>query len=97
MSQSPKPKVRRRSRLSARAQNLTDVIHRSTTDNFVPVSELVKSNFDVARMYRTVNPALAFQYVSETPPDPNVRVPAYFNNLNSWLGQTMQRDCGQVS
>jgi len=47
-----------------------------------------------------VNPALAFQYVSDSPPegvaDGSVRVPAYYNNLNSWLGQTVQRDCPQV-
>lgn len=47
----------------------------------------------MSRAFRTVNPALAFQYVSEAPPPLDRRVPAYFNNLNSWLGQTMQRDC----
>ncbi len=84
---------------------------RSKEERFVPVAELASDAFDVARSYRTVNPALAFQYVSETPPagangqeqppkegelSVASRVPAYYNNLNSWLGQTMQRDCGQV-
>ncbi|TRY79717.1 hypothetical protein TCAL_01984 [Tigriopus californicus] len=69
---------------------------RLQSEKFVPVSEVSKGNFDVSKIYRTVNPALAFQYVSDTPPDSNTRVPVYFNNLNSWLGQTMQRDCGQI-
>ena len=62
----------------------------------MPIGDLSQPSFDVSRCYRTVNPALAFQYVSETPPPSDTRVPVYFNNLNSWLGQTMQRDCGQV-
>lgn len=79
---------------------------RTKEDKFVSVSELMTPSFDASRCYRTVNPALAFQYVSETPPPQasveasggvgGGRVPEYFNNLNSWLGQTMQRDCGQV-
>ncbi len=72
---------------------------RSADQKFVPVSNLAKKDFDVSLCYRTVNPALAFQYVSDTPPEEvaaGIRVPAYFNNLNSWLGQTMQRDCAQV-
>ncbi len=72
---------------------------RSADQKFVPVSNLAKKDFDVSLCYRTVNPALAFQYVSDNPPEEvagSVRVPAYFNNLNSWLGQTMQRDCNQV-
>ena len=69
---------------------------RSKDEKFVPIGDLSQPSFDVSRCYRTVNPALAFQYVSETPPPSDARVPVYFNNLNSWLGQTMQRDCGQV-
>lgn len=69
---------------------------RSKDEKFVTVSQLSRKDFDVSQVYRTVNPALAFQYVSDNPPDLSVRVPAYYNNLNSWLGQTMQRDCGQV-
>ncbi len=77
---------------------------RSAEHKFVPVSELAKPDFDPSLCYRTVNPALAFQFVSDTPPEEVTggtagaggRVPAYFNNLNSWLGQTMQRDCPQV-
>ena len=70
---------------------------RSKEEKFVPIGDLSKPSFDVSRCYRTVNPALAFQYVSGTPPPSDTRVPVYFNNLNSWLGQTMQRDCGQVT
>ena len=73
-------------------------------NEFVTVTELHKGDFNLGQMYRTVSPALAFQYVSPKPPlETNIkddsssgRVPTYFNNLNSWLGQTMQRDCPQV-
>ena len=75
---------------------LTSHFCRSKDEKFVPIGDLSQPSFDVSRCYRTVNPALAFQYVSETPPPSDARVPVYFNNLNSWLGQTMQRDCGQV-
>ena len=64
---------------------------------FISVHDIAKLDFELDNVFKTVSPALAFQYVSNSPPDPNERVPDYFNNLNSWLGQTMQRDCGQVS
>ena len=71
------------------------------------IAELGGGSFNLGQLYRTVSPALAFQYISPKPPsDLNVgkakdlaalgRIPPYFNNLNSWLGQTMQRDCPQV-
>ena len=63
---------------------------------FVSVHDVAKADFDLDKVFKTVSPALAFQYVSNSPPDPNERVPDYFNNLNSWLGQTMQRDVGQI-
>ena len=63
---------------------------------FINVQDVSKADFDMEKIFNTVSPALAFQYVSINPPDPENRVPDYFNNLNSWLGQTMQRDCGQV-
>ena len=64
---------------------------------FVNVQDFAKEDFDVSKIFKTVSPALAFQYVSNNPPDVRDRVPDYFNNLNSWLGQTMQRDVGKVS
>ena len=48
-------------------------------------------------MFHTVSPALAFQYVSDHPPDLTRRVPAYTDNLNSWLGQILQRDSGNIA
>ena len=71
------------------------------------IAELGGGDFNLGQLYRTVSPALAFQYISPKPPsDLTVgkakdleslgRIPPYFNNLNSWLGQTMQRDCPQV-
>ena len=74
-------------------------------NEFVTVAELRKGGLNLGQLYRTVSPALAFQYVSPKPPleysnntddSSSGRVPTYFNNLNSWLGQTMQRDCPQV-
>ena len=64
---------------------------------FVNVQDIAKDDFDVMNIFKPVAPALAFQYVSNNPPDVRDRMPDYFNNLNSWLGQTMLRDCGQVS
>ena len=69
---------------------------RPESKDFVNVQDMTKADFDIDKMFRTVSPALAFQYVSNNPPSLDNRVPDYFNNLNSWLGQTMQRDCGQV-
>ena len=81
-------------------------LHRPERGNeFVTVAELRKGGLNLGQLYRTVSPALAFQYVSPKPPleysnntddSSSGRVPTYFNNLNSWLGQTMQRDCPQV-
>ena len=76
-------------------------------NDFVSIAELGGGDFNLGQLYRTVSPALAFQYISPKPPsDLSVgkakdlatlgRIPPYFNNLNSWLGQTMQRDCPQV-
>ncbi len=83
----------------AEFSSLRVLSQRSAEHKFVPVSDLAKKDFNLSLCYRTVNPALAFQFVSDSPPEEVAaagRVPAYFNNLNSWLGQTMQRDCPQV-
>ena len=69
---------------------------RPENKDFINVQDVAKNDFDTDLVFKTVSPALAFQYVSNNAPDPNERVPDYFNNLNSWLGQTMQRDCGQI-
>ncbi len=72
-------------------------LFRSKDQKFVPVESVCDPNFDASQVYRTVNPALAFQYVSESSEkEQDERTSAYLNNLNSWLGQTMQRDCYQV-
>ena len=47
-------------------------------------------------VFNTVSPALAFQYVSPSPPSLDTRVPAYTDNLNSWLGQILQRDAPHI-
>jgi len=62
----------------------------------VSVAGLEGGQVDPAEVFRTVSPALAFQYVSDLPPDLSNRVPAYTDNLNSWLGQILQRDAGHI-
>lgn len=63
----------------------------------VTAADLEAGSVEPARIFNTVSPAIAFQYVSETPPaDLSVRVPAYTDNLNSWLGQILQRDAPQI-
>ena len=65
-------------------------------NEFVTVAELRKGGFNLGQMYRTVSPALAFQYVSPKPPlesnttddSPSGRVPTYFNNLNSFVNKS---------
>ena len=80
----------------AEFSSLRILSQRPEIKGFVTVQEVSKDDFEVDKLFRTVSPALAFQYVSNNAPSSDDRVPDYFNNLNSWLGQTMQRDCSQV-
>ena len=48
------------------------------------------------QVFNTVSPALAFQYVSDNMVDLVDRVPPYTDNLNSWLGQILQRDAPHI-
>jgi len=63
---------------------------------FVPVTGLETGAIDACEVFHTVSPALAFQYVSDSPPDLSDRVPPYTDNLNSWLGQILQRDAPHI-
>lgn len=63
---------------------------------FVAVSGLEMGTVDASEVFHTVSPALAFQYVSDCPPDLTDRVPPYTDNLNSWLGQILQRDTPHI-
>jgi hypothetical protein len=60
------------------------------------VATLESAASDPSQVFNTVSPALAFQYVSESPADLTGRVPPYTDNLNSWLGQILQRDAGHI-
>lgn len=62
----------------------------------VMVDQLETGQVDEELMFDTISPALAFQYVSDSPPDFTSRVPPYTDNLNSWLGQILQRDAPHV-
>eukprot|EP00092_Neocalanus_flemingeri_P014901 GFUD01016093.1.p1 GENE.GFUD01016093.1~~GFUD01016093.1.p1 ORF type:complete len:800 (+),score=220.63 GFUD01016093.1:61-2460(+) len=63
---------------------------------FAAVSGLETGDVDPSEVFHTVSPALAFQYVSDCPPDLSERVPPYTDNLNSWLGQILQRDAPHI-
>ena len=62
----------------------------------VSISSLESGAVAHDQMFNTVSPALAFQYIGPSPPDLETRVPAYTDNLNSWLGQILQRDAPHV-
>merc|ERR1719244_1917414 len=62
----------------------------------VLVDQLESGQVEEELILNTVSPALAFQYVSDTPPGLSSRVPPYTDNLNSWLGQILQRDAPHV-
>ena len=65
----------------------------------VKISEVEAGEVEQDRMFSTVSPALAFQYISPSPPslENHRRVPAYTDNLNSWLGQILQRDAPHIA
>jgi len=64
--------------------------------NAVKVAALEDGTATPEQVFQTVSPALAFQYVSQSPPPADQRVPPYTDNLNSWLGQILQRDSGHI-
>jgi len=63
---------------------------------FVSVSGLETGEIQASEVFNTVSPALAFQYVSDNMVDMVDRVPPYTDNLNSWLGQILQRDAPHI-
>lgn len=63
----------------------------------VKICEVEGGEVEQDRMFSTVSPALAFQYISPSPPSLESRVPAYTDNLNSWLGQILQRDAPHIA
>ena len=62
----------------------------------VSIKEVETGEVKQDLMFSTVSPALAFQYVSPSPPSLEARVPPYTDNLNSWLGQILQRDAPHI-
>jgi len=84
--------------VTARLENLSCLRLLSQTGerNAVKVAALEAGSIKPEQVFHTVSPALAFQYVSLQPPDLEGRVPAYTDNLNSWLGQILQRDAGHI-
>ena len=63
----------------------------------VSIEEVESGGVEQDLMFSTVSPALAFQYISPSPPSLESRVPAYTDNLNSWLGQILQRDAPHIA
>merc|ERR1719270_1233850 len=84
--------------VTARLENLSCLRLLSQTGerNAVKVAALEAGSIKPEQVFHTVSPALAFQYVSLQPPDLDGRVPPYTDNLNSWLGQILQRDAGHI-
>jgi len=73
------------------------LLSQSGERKYVPVSTLESGSADSSQVFNTVSPALAFQYVTESPTDlSGSRVPPYTDNLNSWLGQILQRDADHI-
>ena len=95
-------------------------------EGYLTVDKLLSGDFPRDKLFRTVSPALAFQYVSSasqgdakrymkseyfchlllqymqrlsknySESGSATRATDYYNNLNSWLGQTLLRDCPQI-
>ena len=65
----------------------------------VTTALLESGQAEPGQLFNTVSPALAFQYCpfSAQPADPASRVPAYTDNLNSWLGQILQVEIAESS
>merc|ERR1719195_2215750 len=62
----------------------------------VSVSALEAGGVTSDLVFSTVSPALAFQYCGPSAPATEGRVPSYTDNLNSWLGQILQRDAPHI-
>lgn len=59
---------------------------------FVQIFIIFQTIFEVAVS------CVVFQFIPEVPEGTVLgRVPAYYDKLNSWLGQILQRDTDQVS
>ena len=84
--------------ISTKLSSMTSVRLLSQTEDRenVKIAALEAGEVDQGRVFNTVSPALAFQYISDCPPNLDTRVPAYTDNLNSWLGQILQRDAPHI-
>ncbi|XP_033610870.1 pyridoxal-dependent decarboxylase domain-containing protein 1 isoform X2 [Cryptotermes secundus] len=60
------------------------------------VAELVSKPVSTAVLLEVVACTVVFQFVPEGSDDGGGRVPSYYDKLNSWLGQILQRDSPQV-
>jgi len=85
--------------ISGKLSNMDCIRVLSQTTNSVPVeiSRLEAGDITPNQIFQTVSPAIAFQYITETAADKSERVSAYTDNLNSWLGQILQRDAGHLN
>ncbi|KAF4521189.1 hypothetical protein B566_EDAN010651 [Ephemera danica] len=62
----------------------------------ISVTELATKPVSTAILFEVIACTVVFQFVPEGSEDKTDRVPAYFDKLNSWLGQILQRDAPQV-
>ena len=84
--------------ISAKLSSMSSVRLLSQTEDKedIKITALEAGEVDHSKVFNTVSPALAFQYISDCPPSLDTRVPAYTDNLNSWLGQILQRDAPHI-
>ena len=84
--------------ISTKLSSMTSVRLLSQTEDRdeTKITDLESGTVSADKVFHTVSPALAFQYISDTPPSLDTRVPAYTDNLNSWLGQILQRDVPHI-
>lgn len=61
------------------------------------ISELVSKPVNFSMLFEVVACAVVFQFIPElNEGEENGRVPSYYDKLNSWLGQILQRDAPHV-
>ncbi|XP_046402457.1 pyridoxal-dependent decarboxylase domain-containing protein 1 isoform X2 [Ischnura elegans] len=60
------------------------------------VSDLITKPVSTAILFEVVACTVVLQYVPDGYKDDNKRVPPYYDKLNSWLGQILQRDAPNV-
>lgn len=87
--------------LTAKLDSLACIrlLSKLSTVETVSIARLEAGQLQPNQIFHTVSPALAFQYITDdqSAQDITERVSPYTDNLNSWLGQILQRDAGHLN